>query len=181
MSTAGFAPTGRSTARILVLGTLPGARSVAVNQYYAQPGNVFWTLMGRLFGAAPGTPYKIRLEILADHGIALWDVCAAAARPGSLDASIQQATVVANDLAGFYAARPHLQRVCFNGLEAASLYRRLVRPSLGERGEELEHVVLPSTSGANAAITLNEKVKRWTLALRRPPRARPRHDDKQQY
>lgn len=174
MTTQGFAPAGRATARVLVLGTLPGGRSLASNQYYSQPGNLFWPLMGRLFGAGLATPYEVRLEILADHGVALWDVCATAVRPGSLDSAIDQATVIPNDIAGFYATHANLQRVCFNGLEAARLFQRLVRPAL-EENHRLDYVVLPSTSGANAAIRFEEKLQRWTAALRRLPPAAPPH------
>lgn len=175
MTSQGFAPTGKATARVLVLGTLPGGRSLASNQYYSQPGNLFWPLMGHLFGAGLATPYDVRLKVLADHGVALWDVCRAAVRPGSLDSAIDQASVVPNDLAGFYATHPNLQRVCFNGLEAARLFQRLVHPVLGGSHHHLDYVVLPSTSGANAAISFEEKLQRWTAALRHLPKPPPPH------
>jgi len=99
LASAGLLPVANGSARILILGTLPGQMSLIMQQYYAQPRNAFWKLMGELLGAGPDLPYPERLQRLLDAGVALWDVCEAATRPGSLDASINGATVVANNFA----------------------------------------------------------------------------------
>jgi len=44
------------------------------------------------------------LQSLKDAGVALWDVCAAARREGSLDAPIKE--TIPNDFAGFSARIP---------------------------------------------------------------------------
>ena len=118
----GFPPVSRADARVLILGSLPGQVSLARVQYYAQPRNAFWPIMGRLFGAAPELPYEERLERLMARGVALWDVCAEGRRPGSLDQKIDRASVAPNDFAGFLAAhaadradrlqRRHGRRLC---------------------------------------------------------------------
>jgi G:T/U-mismatch repair DNA glycosylase len=59
---------------------LPGAASLAARQYYAQPHNAFWRIMGELFGAGPDVPYAARADRLRASGIALWDVCREAVR-----------------------------------------------------------------------------------------------------
>ena len=76
-------------ARVLILGTLPGAQSLKCGQYYAQPRNQFWQIMGRLFEFSPDLPYPNRIDQLKENGIALWDVCASACRTGSLDSRIE--------------------------------------------------------------------------------------------
>src|ERR1700693_4766061 len=88
-------------ARVLILGTLPGAASLACGQYYAQPRNAFWRIMGELVGAAPALPYAERVQRLVARRFALWDVCAAARRRGSTDAAIRSTTIRPNDIAQF--------------------------------------------------------------------------------
>ena len=61
----------------------------------------------------------------------MWDVLAAAERPGSLDSSIVHASALANDFAAFFRAHPRIRRVFFNGRKAEELYRRFVLPGLG--------------------------------------------------
>ncbi|OZA12577.1 MAG: DNA-deoxyinosine glycosylase, partial [Hydrogenophilales bacterium 17-62-8] len=87
MHDTGFPPIADAHARILILGSLPGQVSLQRQQYYAQPQNAFWKIMGRLFDAGPELAYAERTQRLVENGIALWDVCASAQRPGSLDAA----------------------------------------------------------------------------------------------
>ena len=154
-----------SDARVLVLGTLPGERSLACSEYYAHSQNRFWMILGNVLGFDPLAPYEARLKQLLHHRIALWDVCAAAERPGSLDASIRSATVVPNEFSAFFAEHPEIVRVCFNGQHAAKLFQRLVRASL-PANFECEWVTLPSTSPANASVSLEDKRRAWAQALR---------------
>ena len=153
----------RPDARVLVLGSLPGQVSLSERQYYAQPRNDFWKIMGVLVGASSERPYADRLQALMAHRIALWDVCASAQRPGSLDASICHATVVVNDFAGFFRAHPHIGLICFNGRTAAELYRRFVLPALPESLQAIRREALPSTSPAHAAMRFDQKLARWSI------------------
>jgi TDG/mug DNA glycosylase family protein len=163
----GFAPLARRDARVLILGSLPGQESLRRQQYYAQPRNAFWAIMGELYGAGPELCYAARLRRLRARRVAVWDVCASAVREGSLDAMIVTASVVANDFAAFYAAHAHIRLVCFNGATAHALYRRLVLPRLGTRRHPPLRV-LPSTSPAHAARSLADKLAAWRAALAPP-------------
>ncbi len=172
MHSQGFPPIARRDARVLVLGTLPGQESLRRRQYYAQPRNAFWTIMGALCGAGPELPYRARTRRLAASGIALWDVCATAVRAGSLDAAIVAGSVVVNDFAAFLARHPGVRLVCFNGRTAAALYRHHVLPALGPAARALPTLELPSTSPAHAAVPLAAKLARWrSLAAALAPRA----------
>jgi TDG/mug DNA glycosylase family protein len=164
MISTGFPFVAEPTARVLVLGTLPGQVSLQRQQYYAQPQNAFWKIMGALLGAGPELPYEVRLQRLKDRGIALWDVCAAAHRPGSLDASIVSQTVSPNPFTEFFDAHPQIRLVCFNGAKAEALYRRHVKPHLIESAA-LTYVTLPSTSPANAGTFFADKLARWSVLL----------------
>ena len=163
MYSNGFPPIAERNARVLILGSLPGQTSLRLQQYYGQPQNAFWKIMGRLFDAEPGLPYSERTRRLIAHRVALWDVCAAARRPGSLDASILHSSVVPNDFAAFLASHPHIRLVCFNGAKAAELYRRTVHPHLRDTIRPIRYVALPSTSPAHASMTFEEKLARWSV------------------
>lgn len=160
-----FPPLADAHVRVLILGSLPGQVSLQQQQYYAQPQNAFWKIMGRLFGAGPELPYEERVQRLVRNRIALWDICASAHRPGSLDAAIVHSSVVPNDLAAFIAAHPGIGLICFNGGKAAELYRRLVLPGLPATVCPIRYETLPSTSPAHAAMPFEEKLTRWAAVL----------------
>ncbi|MFI4890132.1 MAG: DNA-deoxyinosine glycosylase [Steroidobacterales bacterium] len=157
----GFAPIAGRSARVLILGTLPGRASLAAAQYYAQPRNAFWPLMGELFDAGPDLSYTERTARLVGLRIAVWDVCAAAERAGSLDASIARETILVNDFHGFFAAHPAVRQILFNGKLAAQLYQRRVLPDLPARWQRIRLLTLPSTSPAHAGMPFAEKKRHW--------------------
>jgi hypoxanthine-DNA glycosylase len=150
---------------VLVLGSLPGRMSLEKQQYYAQPRNAFWKIMGRLFGAAPELPYERRLDVLREHRVAVWDVLAAGERSGSLDSAIVASSIVVNDFGAFFVAHRDIRLVCFNGAKAAELYRRRVLPGLTPALAALDTQLLPSTSPAHASRTFSQKLARWSGAL----------------
>lgn len=159
----GLPPVAAKRARVLVLGSLPGAASLQAAQYYAHPRNLFWRFMGELVGAGPEWPYPERLRRLGAAGIALWDVFACARRAGSLDAAIRAEDARGNDLRGFLAAHPGVGTLLFNGAKAADAFARLHAPSLAERPLRCRR--LPSTSPANAAMPPAAKLAAWRQAL----------------
>lgn len=163
---AGFPPIAAVDARVLVLGSLPGRMSLEKQQYYAQPHNAFWKIMGRLFGAVPELPYERRLDVLRAQRVAVWDVLAAGERSGSLDSAIVASSIVVNDFGTFFAAHREIHLVCFNGTKAAELYRRHVLPGLTPALAALATQLLPSTSPAHASRTFAQKLARWSAALR---------------
>ncbi len=157
-----FPPVVAPGARVLVLGSMPGHASLSAQRYYAHPRNLFWPIMGALFEAGPELAYAARLRRLQACGIALWDVAGECVRPGSLDARIRADTVVANDIAGLLDAHPGIQRLCFNGATAETLFRRHVLPTLAAPPE---CVRLPSTSPAHASMGFAAKLEAWRSGL----------------
>ncbi|WP_330999928.1 DNA-deoxyinosine glycosylase [Sphingomonas sp. IC-11] len=134
-----FPPVVAPDARVLVLGSLPGERSLAERRYYAHPQNQFWELMTPIVGQdLRSLGYQERLEALKAARIALWDVVATARRVGSTDATIRDAA--ANDLPTLLDRLPALRAVAFNGGKALSLGRTLVE------GRNLAVLALPSSS-----------------------------------
>jgi len=161
----GFPPVARADARVLILGSLPGAESLRLRQYYAKSQNRFWWIMGEIVGARAELPYDARLERLVQSGIALWDVCASAERAGSLDTSILVASVVPNDFSAFLDAHGGIKLICLNGGGAERLFGRLVLPRLPAAQARIPRVRLPSTSPAHAGMKGDEKLRRWRDAL----------------
>ena len=154
-----FAAVTDSRTRVLILGRLPGERSLAAQEYYAHPGNRFWELVGAVVERdLRSLPYVPRLAALNAAGIGLWDVIETGRRDGSLDAAIRDET--ANDLAGLVATLPKLAAIAFNGQKAATVAARQ-RIDFGGRAL----VVLPSSSAAHASVSFTAKRERW-LELR---------------
>lgn len=138
---------------------MPGAASLLAGRYYAYPHNAFWPIMGALFGAGPTVSYEKRILILKRTGVALWDVMASCIREGSLDADIDEASIVPNDFPAFFDAHPRVKHVFYNGAKAENCFHRYVRPQISDRG--LHFSRLPSTSPAHASLTLSQKLKAW--------------------
>ena len=168
-----FPPFGNPSARILILGTMPGEASLRARQYYAHPQNLFWKILGEILGYAPGTgiqgsglrdaSFAEKLRVLRASDIALWDVLASCHRKGSLDSDIDHKTVETNDFAGFFASQQRIERVLFNGAKAEACFRRYVAPSLDTR--PIQCIRLPSTSPANASIAYPSKLAAWRAGL----------------
>jgi hypoxanthine-DNA glycosylase len=150
---AGLAPVIDPQIRILVLGSFPGAASLAAGQYYAHPRNALWRILSALTGdELAALPYAERLPRLLSHGIGLWDVLGACERRGSLDAAIRNPA--ANDFGRLRALCPQLQTVGFNGQASGKF-----APLFAQAGYRT--VVLPSTSPAHASLTFEQKLAVW--------------------
>jgi hypoxanthine-DNA glycosylase len=154
MVKASFPPVVASDARLLILGSLPGDRSLAERRYYAHPQNQFWRLLSPVVRCdLIALEYEHRLQALQDRGVALWDVIATARRVGSSDAAIQDE--VANDLATLVRSLPQLRAIAFNGGKAAAIGRLLLA------GEPVSLVDLPSSSPLHT-IGLAAKQSAWS-------------------
>jgi len=161
----GFPPVSSPEAKILILGSLPGVRSLSQVEYYAQPQNAFWGIMGELYGAGPELAYRERLRRLVAKRVALWDVVRAGTRPGSLDSSIVRSSIEVNDFAAFFDEHPRIELICFNGRTAADLYMRRVLPDLPAQAHSIATRTLPSTSPAFATMRFADKLRHWAAVL----------------
>ncbi len=155
----GLPPIVADHARILILGNMPSAMSLAAQQYYGNPRNGFWRITGEIFGFDPSTTYDERIAALRESGVAVWDVLRLCRREGSLDSAIEPDSMVANDFASFFDAHSALDRVFFNGAAAEKNFFRLAgvdRP--------LRYRRLPSTSPAQT-MRYQDKLRAWRDAL----------------
>lgn len=151
-----FAPISEKNATILILGTMPGEQSLGLQQYYGHARNNFWKIIFRLFDEEISDDYQIKINLLKQNKIALWDVLEACERKGSLDSSIKME--VANDFKTFLKQHPEIKHIYFNGQKAAAFFKKYVSVSDG-----YSFATLPSTSPANAAKTFEDKLKEWRI------------------
>ena len=157
----GFPPIERPDARILVLGSLPGRKSIAEQQYYAHPQNAFWPIMREVFGIEG--EYHHRCIQLRARQVALWDVLRSSERPGSLDSDIRMNSAQPNDFGVFFEQHPAIELVAFNGRKAEQMFDRFVDSVITPR--TVGQIGLPSTSPAYAAMSFSGKLSAWRNAF----------------
>ena len=149
----GLAPVIAPDTRLVVLGSFPGAASLAARQYYGHPRNNLWALLSALWNEdLVALAYPQRLAALQRHRVGLWDVYRSCEREGSLDSAIRAA--VPNELAQLKQLAPGLGAVAHNGAESARS-RRVT----GQLGVDVH--ALPSTSPAYASWSFERKLAAW--------------------
>lgn len=151
----GFAPVWDGRSRVLVLGTLPSVKSREENFYYGHRRNRFWKLLALLFECAEPQSVGEKRRLLLENGVALWDVVRACDIRRSADGSIRNASP--NDIRPILEGAD-IRMICANGAKAKELYDRLILPLTGR-----EAIRLPSTSPANAAVSLDELAEAWRV------------------
>lgn len=160
----GFPPIAKPDATILILGSMPGQKSLEENQYYAHPRNSFWLIMYQLLNADKNLNYEQRIQLLLDNNCALWDVLKRCYRQGSLDSDIDHSTIEANNFQTFFSNHKKIKTVFFNGTKSEQLFNKEVLKNLGP--SDLKYHKLPSTSPAHAAMTIEEKLRKWEIIKR---------------
>lgn len=117
-----FAPIVDEHSRILILGSMPGIKSLEQQEYYAHPQNRFWRLLALLLDEAVPQDYAAKQALLHKHHLALWDTLGYCERDGSLDSNIKnEAPNTVVELAG---ELPHLQAVVCNGGKAGAAFKK---------------------------------------------------------
>ena len=155
---ASFKPLVDENSEILILGTMPGATSLAKQEYYGYPQNGFWRILFTHFNALPVPDlFEQRVALLKQNRVALWDVLAYCERKGSLDIHIKNQ--IENDIPGLLKHHPKIKKILFNGKESYRYFNRKFGQIDG-----IEYHVMPSTSPANT-VAFAEKLKIWSDAL----------------
>jgi hypoxanthine-DNA glycosylase len=166
MSTvSGFPPIADNNATILILGSMPSIKSLQAHQYYAHPRNSFWFIISALFADNRVLDYEDKKALLLNNRIALWDVLKTCQRKGSLDSSIKNSTIEANNFNRFLAAHKSIKAVYFNGARAEQEYRKHVLPTLDKKFSTIRYTRLPSTSPAMASLSREQKLQQWRVIL----------------
>ncbi|MDR2235253.1 MAG: DNA-deoxyinosine glycosylase [Chryseobacterium sp.] len=148
-----FPPIIDEQSEILILGSIPGGKSLEKQQYYAHPQNKFWRIIFELVNEEFTEDYPRRIETIQKKHIALWDVIDSCERKGSLDSEIRNEE--ANQIAELLEEHPHIKAIFCNGGKS---YKNLMK-LLGENNS-LPVFLLPSTSPAYT-IPFEKKLEGW--------------------
>lgn len=155
----GLPPLHGARANALILGSFPSPKSREQGFFYGHPQNRFWPLMAALTGepVPDWADLDAKKAIILRHGLAVWDTIGACDIRGASDASIRN--VEPNDVAAL-VRRLGVRAVFCNGAASGRVYARYALPQTG-----LPATVLPSTSPANAAWTMEKLRAAWGAAL----------------
>lgn len=153
-----FEPIETKDSKILILGTMPGERSLRLQQYYGHAGNHFWKIMFALLNEPFTDNYTKRVQLLQEKKIAVWDVLSHCEGNGSADSNIKNEK--ANDFKSFYKKHPDIKRVFFASKKAEHFYDKYV----GKNKEKI-YSLLPSTSRANTWKSFDQKLEHWKEIL----------------
>lgn len=156
-----FSPSVNNKSKILILGSMPGVKSLTEQQYYAHPQNRFWKLMALICNNKdlPNKDYQEKLNILLEHGIALWDVIKSCDRAGSLDTDIKNE--VPNDIERLLTKYPNIKKIFLNGNKSYTAFKKYFPNILSK----YNCYKMPSTSPANARYRLDDLYEVWGKAL----------------
>ncbi|MDR0695037.1 MAG: DNA-deoxyinosine glycosylase [Prevotellaceae bacterium] len=154
LSKTSFAPISNPSTTILILGTMPSDKSLALGEYYGHPGNRFWKIIATITGNELPLTYSGKKQLLQKAKIGIWDIVHQADREGSLDSAIKNETP--NDLKRFIAKHPQLRVIGFNGKKAEQLFDRYFTRKPG-----IKYISLPSTSPANAGFSVENICTVW--------------------
>ena len=150
-----FPPLFDSESRTLILGSFPSVKSREAMFFYGHPQNRFWKIVAAVFEEDVPAMIEEKKKMLLRNGIALWDVVASCEIEGSSDSSIRN--VRPNDIKKLID-ETSISRIYVNGRTALKLYQKYLEEQLG-----MEAIVLPSTSPANAAYSIERLIDAWRI------------------
>lgn len=153
-----FAPVYDGKSQLLILGSFPSVKSREQGFYYGHAQNRFWKVLAAILNWEVPITMEEKKKMLLKNHIAIWDVIDSCDIKGSSDSSIRN--VVPADIPGILK-KTQIQRVYANGKTAGKLYQKLIQPDT-----EMEIIVLPSTSPANAGCSLEKLVAIWGEQIR---------------
>ena len=144
---------------ILILGSFPSVKSREAHFFYGHPQNRFWKVLASIFHSEIPTTIEEKKHLVLSNHLALWDVIAECDIAGSSDSSIKN--VKANNL---HVILDHskVTNIFVNGKTAEKMYKKYIEPAIGIPAE-----VLPSTSPANAAWSLERLTEEWGQRINR--------------
>lgn len=144
-------PIYNKESKILILGSFPSVKSREGMFFYNHPQNRFWKVISGVLELPTPETIEQKKKFLNSNKIALWDVIRSCDINNSSDSSIKNIEV--NDI-NEILRNSNVKAVFTNGNKAYQLYVRYF---------DKNAILLPSTSPANAAFSLNQLIIEWSV------------------
>lgn len=152
-----FPPIIDNNSKVLILGSIPGVKSLEKQQYYAHPQNKFWKIIFTLFHEEFTEDYSEKIKILKKYHIALWDVIDSCERKGSLDSEIRNEE--ANQIAELLEKYPNIEAIFCNGGKSYKNLKKILSKDF-----KIPIFLMPSTSPLHT-IPFERKLQVWKKIL----------------
>lgn len=148
-----FLPLYDSESRILILGSLPSVKSREEGFYYGHPRNRFWAMLAGVWKEKMPVTVEEKKQFVLQHHLALYDAIESCDIIGSADSSIRN--VKPADLREIMR-NARIKKILVNGKTAGKYFCRY-------QDENYQNLfkVMPSTSPANAAVSLEKLIECW--------------------
>lgn len=148
--------------RVLILGSFPSLKSCEEGFYYAHPRNQFWPLLAEVFGEEISTT-KAKIALCKKHRIALWDSAKSLKRETGNSSDTNLKEIEVNDFEKLLLECPSIELILFTGKKAEQIFNKKYK------GLNIRRTLLPSPSPAYAAMSFEEKLKRYREILKEFP------------
>lgn len=151
--------------RVLILGTMPGDKSLREQAYYCDTAhNSFWKIMYSIFGSK--NDMMSNHDFITSHNIALWDCVQSGIRKGSTDNGYDVDSLIPNDIQSFLKEHPSIKTVVLNGKGRGSkkhpstvfLFNRFFS-TIDFDGE----IILLSSTSNTCSLAFEEKLEEWSV------------------
>lgn len=152
-----FLPLYGADSRILILGSLPSVKSREQGFYYGHPRNRFWAMLAGVCKEQTPVTVEEKQKFILSHHLALYDAIESCDIAGSSDSSIRNVKP-----AGLQKIMEgaEIEKILLNGRTAGKYFEKYQK-------EEYRRIckVMPSTSPANAAVSLEKLIDCWSVEL----------------
>lgn len=156
----GFPPLMCHEPRVLILGTIPGEKSISANEYYCDNRNRMWKMLAELATQKLPTNYSEKKVLLEQLHVVLWDYYQSVERINSTDKGILKGTP--NDIVGFIRKNPTITKIAINGYKKYNMFGEKLQ---NQFGQSIKVFRLPETSGSNASWTLEKLCQDWSVVF----------------
>ena len=141
---------------VLILGTLPGKKSLDSKKYYSDSSNKFWSILFQACGEPIDKSDEAKEKLLKKYKIAFWDILESAIRNTSSDEDIEDE--IPNDLPQLLEDYPNIKLILFHSNDAYKYFKRFFKNTT------VPYIRISSPSGQNRK-NIQEKILEWKAAL----------------
>lgn len=152
-----FLPLYDSGSRVLILGSLPSVKSREEGFYYGHPRNRFWTMLAGVWKERTPVTVEEKKQFILGHHLALYDAIESCDIMGSADSSIRNVKPAA---LREIIENARIKKILANGKTAGKYFCKYQDKKYLDMFR-----VMPSTSPANAAVSLEQLIECWSVEL----------------